>query len=184
MDLQHQLKCFNSQNPLGLKRVTVVTFLKNMLLFFCRTVRCIFFCFLSSWSQCNCWCFYLMYYQKYWEERQNQIIRDLNGGGGGGLWSLSRVLEEQKKAYVFCLKWSWLPFWYRVLYFWRTKKRALFTKYAWFQKNDHHLEACLFCWFLLVENLSKWEITFVVSLKYNLSLLFCSCTFRFFFWSV
>ena len=81
LDLQHQLKRFNSQNPLGLKRVPFVTFVKNILLFFCRTVRCIFFCFLSSWSQCNCWCFYLMYYQKYWEERQNRIIRVLNGGG-------------------------------------------------------------------------------------------------------
>ena len=46
LDLQHQFKRFNSQNPNGPNWVPFVFFVKNILFFFSRTVRCIFFFFL------------------------------------------------------------------------------------------------------------------------------------------
>ena len=47
LHLQHQLKRFNSQNPNGPNWVPFVFFVKNILFFFSRTVRCIFFFFFN-----------------------------------------------------------------------------------------------------------------------------------------
>ncbi len=47
LHLQHQLKRFNSQNPLGLKRVPLVTFLKNKMLFFVELKEYYFFFFVN-----------------------------------------------------------------------------------------------------------------------------------------
>ena len=54
---------------------------KNKMLFFCRTVKNIIFFSSSVWSQNNCWCLNTIYDQKYLEERQNQNIRVLIGEG-------------------------------------------------------------------------------------------------------
>ena len=64
LHLQHQLKRRISQNRYGLKWVPIVTFLKNKMFFFLQTVNSINFFFPSMWSQWNCWCICLMYYQK------------------------------------------------------------------------------------------------------------------------